>query len=56
MDQLKVYSNPDIYQVEDRFFLNNIIKAQWKDNPAGRWPDLFIYESDLQKADIYLLT
>ena len=58
-----VYSNPDHYQIEHRYFLNNIIKALWNDRSDeeraqvyGSWVKGFAYTPQIENADIALLT
>lgn len=50
MNKLKVSSEPEIYKLSDRFQLNNITKALWKNKPIeerkplpGGWADYFSY-------------
>ncbi len=60
---MKIFSNYSFYQKQDRYFLNNITKSLWNDRSPeerrevyGDWVDLYQYEPDIQKTDLYLLT
>ena len=60
---IKVYSEIKNYKPEHRFLLNNIIKALWNDrtpeeriNIYGAWVNNYMYEEDISRANICLLT
>ncbi|MEL7590327.1 MAG: exostosin family protein [Anaerolineaceae bacterium] len=61
--QMIVFSDQKYYGPENRYHLNNIIKALWNDRSPierdtiyGTWTRGYEYSPDLSKADIALLT
>ena len=60
---MKVYSDIQIYEIEHRYQLNNIIKTLWKKNGtqsstkvSWNWSDLYSYEENIDNANLCLLT
>ena len=60
---MKVYADREVYQPEDRYPLNDIIKALWNDRSPeerdrvyGAWTRGYQYTAALEDADLALLT
>ena len=60
---ISFFSNLQHYKPEDRYHINNIAKSLWNDHTTqqrrdvyGNWVDLYIFEPDIEQADVCLLT